>query len=240
MLQQAILTEPLSRATWKDILADKFIPFDKLHAVLDPSYDHHDEGKVVFGEFSLVKKDLLNARKPVVTESHWTRCFSAWAAGVALLYPHRSMELAAYGRTIASFFQDVAHSPQIVILLDIDIRTRYAKAPFSLDNTLIIQTMSVSRLLKSTRPFSSSKRSADIGFDVPVAKRHSAGPICINWNHGRCESDPCPNGRRHGVCSECGEKHRSRDKPSCFSAFWARNPKNISDLEADQSSPSSN
>src|SRR5271163_1046520 len=47
---------------------------------------------------------------------------------------------------------------------------------------------------------------------------------CQNWSLGIC-LDPCPNNRKHGICSECRGRHKARDQPACFTSLEARRGK---------------
>ncbi|KAJ3831362.1 hypothetical protein F5878DRAFT_675947 [Lentinula raphanica] len=86
LFQSCYLPEPLPRSIWKLILKDEYISFEKLLAGIDPSYDHQDEGRDFGAGYTLVKKDHLSARKPVVSESDWNRAFDAWKNGVILAF----------------------------------------------------------------------------------------------------------------------------------------------------------
>ncbi|KAG5724681.1 hypothetical protein E4T56_gene3738 [Termitomyces sp. T112] len=94
--QSQALKDPISCAMWKLVILDHFVDLEKLYATLDKGYDHNNEPKDFMGSFSLVKKDFASAKKPVHTESDWTRAFDAWMAGVILFYPHRKDELSKY------------------------------------------------------------------------------------------------------------------------------------------------
>ncbi|KAG6874890.1 hypothetical protein C0993_011762, partial [Termitomyces sp. T159_Od127] len=71
--------DPIS---WKLVIMDHYVDFEKLYATLDKAYDHNDEPKDFMGGFSLVKKDHAVARHPISSESDWSRTFDAWMAAV--------------------------------------------------------------------------------------------------------------------------------------------------------------
>lgn len=81
------MPDPFPRSLWKDILQDKYVDFEKLHASLDPSYDRHDDIKEFPGGWAFVKKDQYTARKKVTTQAQWTRVFHAWSTGVKCILP---------------------------------------------------------------------------------------------------------------------------------------------------------
>ncbi|KAG5336894.1 hypothetical protein C0989_011640, partial [Termitomyces sp. Mn162] len=70
--QSQQLKDPISRAMWNLVVLDQFVDFDKLYATLSRSYDHYDEPKDFAAGFSLVKKDVATAKRPVKSESDWT------------------------------------------------------------------------------------------------------------------------------------------------------------------------
>ncbi|KAJ3760693.1 hypothetical protein EV360DRAFT_80964 [Lentinula raphanica] len=118
LFQTRYLPEPLPHSIWKLILKDEYISFEKLLAGIDPSYDHQDEGRDFGGGYTLVKKDHLSARKPVVSESDWNRAFDTWKNGVIQAFPHRKDELTKYWMDISNLFRNFAHDPSIPILAD--------------------------------------------------------------------------------------------------------------------------
>ncbi len=68
-LQLVHLDDPLPKVIWRDILADKFVSFEKLYAAIDSGFDHDDEAKDFAGGYVLLKKDQANARKPIESEA---------------------------------------------------------------------------------------------------------------------------------------------------------------------------
>ncbi|KAJ6617175.1 hypothetical protein B0H10DRAFT_1697171, partial [Mycena sp. CBHHK59/15] len=220
-MQQQPLRGPIPRSIWKDIIQDKFIEFTKLFAAMEPSYDHRDEAKEFYGGFSLVRKDHVSAHKPLRSETDWTRVFDMWSSGISLLFDHRKDELTAYREFMVTFFRDVPDDPNSAIRLDHEIREQYAKNPFRLDDHGHLQCLVVSSILRNrpTPPSSFGKRPAPGGSTNAPPKKKPAGAFCLNWNGGICDSDPCAFGRRHGTCSQCGERHRAKDQPQCATEF---------------------
>ncbi|KAJ3816557.1 hypothetical protein F5880DRAFT_1494146 [Lentinula raphanica] len=235
LFQTRVLPEPLPRTIWKLIIKDEYVSFEKLLAGIDPGYDHQDEGKDFGTGYSLVKTDHLSARKPVISESDWNRAFDAWKNGVVQAYPHRAAELSNYGLGVSNLFRNFAHDPSIPIRTDHEVRERYHKSPFRLDDTNRTQA-AVMALVHRTSAGSRSKRPLDSSSSGRPSKR-SGGAICLNWNGARCD-DPCVNGRRYGMCSICRGKHRAFDSPECKSEFLARRARNVADRESNTGGPS--
>ncbi|KAG5221141.1 hypothetical protein IMY05_C4463000500 [Salix suchowensis] len=69
-------------------------------------------------------------------------------------------------------------------------------------------------------PLTATKNKRPLAANSPTSPLKRSSSICLNWNFSNC-ADPCPNKRRHGICSECGDKHRARDVDECFSALRA-------------------
>ncbi|KAJ3770703.1 hypothetical protein FB446DRAFT_646535 [Lentinula raphanica] len=230
LLQGRPLLEPLPRSVWKLILKDEYVSFEKLLAGIDPGYDHRDEGKDFGGGYALVKVDHLSARKPVRTESEWNRAFQAWKIGVIQAYPHRKDELNAYESIITNLFRNFAHDPSIPIRADHEVRERYHKGPFHLDDSNRTQA-AVMALVHRTSLGSNLKRPLDSSSSSGRANKKPSGAICLNWNGARCD-DPCVNGRRHGVCSICGGKHRAFDSSDCKTEYLARRARKVGSGEA--------
>jgi len=220
IMQRQQLEEPIPRSIWKEIVQDRFVNFQKLFAAMEPGYDHHDEPKDFHGGFALIKKDQAIARKAVVTEADWSRVFGAWAVGVGLVYPHREEELQGYRRIVMELFRAVPHDPLVAINFDIDVRARYAKEPFRMDDRNRINVPLFAQMFNTAHAPAKRPGSSTLSANNP--KR--ANVPCINWNYGRC-TDPCENRRKHGDCSECGGKHRARDIPACFTALQANKGK---------------
>jgi hypothetical protein len=220
IMQRQQLEELIPRSIWKEIVQDRFINFQKLFAAMEPGYDHHDEPKDFHGGFALVKRDQALARKPVVTEADWTRVFGAWAVGVWLVYPHREEELQGYRRIVMELFRAVPHDPSIAISFDADVRARYAKEPFRMDDRNQINVPLFAQMFNTTQ--APVKRPGPSALFANNTK--CANILCINWNYGCC-MDPCKNRCKHGDCSECGRKHQARDSPTCYAALQANKGK---------------
>jgi len=223
ILQQQDLRDPLPVSIWRDIVNDKYVNFEKLFASTVPGFDHNDEPKILAGEYAVIKKSDVSRKKPVLSESDWTRVFDAWANGVLLLYKHRTDELTSYRDFVIELFRALPNEPSRAIRVDADVRDRYGKSPFRLDDRNIFNSFSFTRLLSKDLPSSqspdrmSSKRPAPQGSTNRVSQKRAA-VICLNWNDGRCV-DPCANRRKHGECSECGERHRASELLACKTSF---------------------
>lgn len=214
--QRQRLDEPIPRSIWKEIILDRFVSFEKLFAAMEPGYDHQDDLKDFHGGFALVKKDQVLAKKPVASEGDWSRVFTAWSVGVSMAFPHREGELKDYKRMVVEIFRAVSHSASAGIKFDLDVRMRYAKEPFRMDQRDQLQIALFSQMFS---PVSSpSKRSFPGQLTPNVSKRSEV--CCINWNYNNCE-EPCPNRRKHGECSACHGKHRARDIEACFTTLKA-------------------
>jgi hypothetical protein len=231
VLQAQPLREPLPRAIWKDILADKYIDFEKLFAALDKPYERDTEPKVITGDFAIIRKDMLHTKKPVTNEGEWKCLFDAWYHGVIKAYDHRKDELYDYGNIVMEYFR-ASPNPSIAIQFDAAARSLYAKMPFNMSDRLRLAAPALSAQLSITGPSSvlPAKRPA-AGYPTPLSPSKAskrAKMVCENWNAGRCD-EPCINLRRHGDCSECGEKHRARDKIECLTLFQARRAKRFTE-----------
>ena len=221
IMQQQRLDEPIPRSIWREIIQDRFVNFEKLYASMDLGYDHQDELKDFPGGYAIVKKDQASAKRPIQTEAEWIRVFGAWMAGVTLLYPHRVSELQEYRKVVMELFRAVSNRPNIAIRFDLNVRDRYVKRPFHMDDRSRLNVPLLSQMLFGTSSPSSSKRPSGSSFGFSPSKR--ATVPCINWNKGFCQdSDICPNRRLHGKCSECGGGHRAKDNPECQASLQTR------------------
>jgi hypothetical protein len=141
VMQQQFLDAPLPRSIWRKIIQDQFVPFDKLLGAMDRGYDYQVDSRDFYGGFALVRKDKLVARKPVTTEADWIRVFGAWEAGVLLIYPHRAVELQGYKRLVREMFRATPTEPLTAIRFDSEVRGRYLRNPFHLDDRLRVNTV---------------------------------------------------------------------------------------------------
>jgi hypothetical protein len=214
LMQQQQLDVPIPRGLWKDIIQDRFINFEKLFASMDVGYDHSEVPKDFHAGFVLVKKDQLVAKKALKSDGDWMRVFSAWETAVGLIYTHRVDELQRYKKQVMDIFQSDSDNPLAGIRFDAEVRERYAKNPFHMDDRNRTNTYMFSHMLRT-----SSKRPAPTKFSQPNPKRPST--VCDNWNLGKC-TDPCKWQRKHGVCSECGGKHQAQDNEECKTLVQAR------------------
>ncbi|KAG6876639.1 hypothetical protein C0993_001592 [Termitomyces sp. T159_Od127] len=125
-------------------------PVSKLYVTLDKDYDHYDEPKDFAEGFSLVRKDHTMARRSILMESDWTQAFDAWMVAVLAFYPHREAELVSYCGRIVNFFCSLPGTASIAIRFDCDMRDRYARNPFCLDNQNELQIPFLSQLLSAS------------------------------------------------------------------------------------------
>jgi hypothetical protein len=218
-LQLFRLAEPLSRSIWKKIVQDDFVDFEKLYASMERGYDHKDDPKPFTEDFAIVKKDQATAKRTLHTEAEWIRVFSAWESGVVVLFPHRTGELQAYRQIVMELFRATPGRPQLAIHFDLEVRDRYAKKPFHMDDRSELNIPLLAQMFRSSAPAlskgvkhpSSTPTNSTKRMDVP----------CRNWNFGKC-ADPCENRRKHGVCCICGELHRAKDNDQCFTSLKTR------------------
>jgi hypothetical protein len=216
LLSAQPFSDPLPITLLHLIVKDRFVDFEKIHASFASfSSSIHDDSKDFGSEFKLVRKEQVIRSLPVTTESQWLRVFEAWLAPLLKVYPHRQQELDSYKSQIMDYFRSAPNDPLVAIRVDKEARQKAANTPFDLGNpenfhTLLLKEMLSTRKRSSTSTFSSS---------TPSSKRRDTP--CILWNENRC-SDPCPNSRKHGYCSECGESHKAIDHQSCYSKLQKR------------------
>ena len=173
-------------------------------------YDHQDELKDFLSGYTIIKKDQASGKIPVQTEAEWIRVFEVWMEGVCLLYPHRNLELKEYWKVVMELFRAVPNRPSIAIRFDLNVRDRYAKRPFRMDDRSLLNVPLFSQMVFGTSIPSGSKRPSGLLSGFSPTKRASVP--CINWNKGFCQdSELCPNRRLHGKCCECGGGHRAKD-----------------------------
>ncbi|KAM5532491.1 hypothetical protein V8D89_013844, partial [Ganoderma adspersum] len=178
-LQLARLDDPLPKAIWRDVLANKYVNFEKLYAAIDSGFDHDDDAKDFAGGYVLLKKDQANARKPVESETDWTRVFDAWASVVKLVYRHRESEVDTYKHLILKIFRARRSEPHVAILIDHDVQEDYAKSPFYLDNHAHSDIPLFTHLVNSSPVQSSSaKRPGSLMARIAPAK-HATTPFHV-------------------------------------------------------------
>jgi len=117
-------------------------------ASFEPGYNPRDEGKDIGAGWSFVNKDQDTARKPINNEIDWQRCFAVWKAGVLLLYRHREDELVKYHTKISSLFRNSRDHSFVIIRLDLEVRSLYAKTPFRMDDIHEVNAMWMAQLTK--------------------------------------------------------------------------------------------
>ena len=220
LMQRQPMPDPLPRSIWKDIILDKYVDFEKLHASMDCGYDHDDVPKDFGGGYSIVRKDHFRAKKPVQTESEWARVARAWRHGVELLFPHRKNELTVYMEIIEELFRAAPQSPSIAICIDVEARDNYAKHPYRMDDRNRLHSSILAQMFRAptSQPTSGGKRR---GSPVSLTSKKPR-TICRNWNFGYCNDDECPYQRTHGTCYECGGNHRAKDHEECLDKLKKR------------------
>ena len=218
-LQQFALPEPLPRSIWKKIVQDDFVDFEKLYATMDRGYDHKDDLQTLTEGFAIIKKDQATAKRPLYTEAEWIRVYSAWEAGVGVLFPHRVTELQSYRQVVMELFRAAPGRPQLAIQFDAEVRDRYAKKAFHMDDRSQHNIPLLAQMFRSAASSPSKGIKRTSGAPNNAAKRSDVP--CRNWSFGRCE-EPCSNRRKHGVCCVCGEQHRAKDNEQCFATLRGR------------------
>jgi hypothetical protein len=218
-LQLVQLAEPLPRSIWKKIVQDEFVDFEKLFASMERGYDFKDEPKAFTEDFAIIRKDQALAKRPVRSESEWIRLFGAWEAGVLILYEHRTDELREYRRIVTDLFRAAPSRPSVAIQFDADIRFRYSKCAFHMDDRSRVNVPILSQLFNAAPayPQKAPKRTSS---SPPLVGTKRAEVPCRNWSLGKCK-DPCANRRKHGVCCVCGEQHRAKDNDRCLTSLQA-------------------
>ena len=131
----------------------------------------------------MAKKDQICNRKFIQTEAEWSRIFSAWEAGVLLLYPHRHIELQKYHLQVIELFRATPQHPSVAIHFDIEARDRYAQCPYHLDDRDQLHIPLLVQLFCGT---TSNKHDLE---SSTVPPKRAAVP-CQNWSLGFCV-DPC-------------------------------------------------
>jgi hypothetical protein len=218
--QSRKVQEPVASSIWKLIILDRYVDFEKLYATLDPEYNPNDEAKDLNEKFTLLEKNSISSKRSVVTEAEWIRLFDIWAGATLHFYPHRKAELASYRELIINMFRATV-SPFPAIKYDRDSRERYSRQPYRLDSSKdVLPLPLLSQLLSFTQsqPPSSSGGKRRSG-DSQEGRRKRSETVCQNWNLGACDGDTCNYGRKHNICSECGERHRAKDRADCFTAL---------------------
>jgi hypothetical protein len=209
LMQTQHLSDPIPRSIWRKIIQDDYVDFERLYGSTDRHYSHQDDQKDFAGGFVLTKKEQISAKKPVKTEAEWIRMYAAWKTAVLLLYPHCQGELDKYQLTVMSLFRAVPNNPSSAIQFDIEARDRYARSPYRLDDKEELQLPLLTQLYRGAN--SGSKHDSD----SPASGFSKRATVpCQNWSLGIC-NDPCPNRRKHGICSECGGQHRAKEIDGC-------------------------
>jgi hypothetical protein len=214
--------EPVANSIWKLVILDKYVDFEKLYATLDPSYNPNDEAKELNERFSLLEKNSISSKRSVESEAEWMRLYDVWAGATLHFYPHRKAELASYRDLIVNMFR-AAPSPSPAIKFDRDSRERYSRQPYRLDSCKdVLPFPLLSQLLACTHGAPSSSKSKKRSADSQEGRRKRSETVCQNWNLGACDGDTCNYGRKHNICSECGEPHQAKDRTDCYSALTRR------------------
>lgn len=222
LLQLAKLEEPLVRSTWKKILQDQYVDFEKLYAFLENlSMDFDDDGREFTAGYVIVKKDHITSKKRFTTESEWLRLFNAWREAHLLVYPHRIIELEVYRRFIVDIFREFPFDPAVAIGTDHQTRHKYHRSRFRMDDKNELQRPFMSQVsLRLGSGPSSAVTSGRRPARANIASSSRTNIPCENWNLAICAADNCR--RRHGVCSECGGAHRAKDSSDCHNKLLAK------------------
>ena len=187
--------EPVANSIWKLVILDKYVDFEKLYATLDPDYNPNDEAKDLNEKFSLLEKNSISSKRPVLTEAEWMRLYDVWVSATLQFYPHRKDELASYRELVVNMFR-ASSSPIPAIKYDRDSRERYSRQPYRLDSSKdVLPFPLLSQLLSFTQSSSSSGGKRRSG-DTQEGRRKRSETVCQNWNLGACEGDTCHYGRR--------------------------------------------
>ena len=88
LMQSQPLQDPIPCSIWRKILRDEFVDFEQLYGSTNQNYSHQDDHEEFAGGFVLSRKEQVFSKKFICTEADWSRIYSAWEAGVILLYPH--------------------------------------------------------------------------------------------------------------------------------------------------------
>ncbi|KAJ3816442.1 hypothetical protein F5880DRAFT_1494293, partial [Lentinula raphanica] len=209
-------SDPLPVSLLRLIVKDHFVDFDKVYAALVSFFSStYDDSRDFGSEYKLVRKNQVLKSVPVSCESQWLRAFDAWTAPLLKVYPHRKIELETYKSQIMEYFRSSPYDLSVAIRVDKEARQKAANTPFDLGNPESFHTLLLEELLSARkRPSGGSSSSSS----SPSKCRDTP---CILWNEKRC-SEPCPNNRKHGYCSECGEQHRAIDNQSCYDQLQKR------------------
>jgi hypothetical protein len=214
--------EPIANSIWKLVILDKYVDFEKLFATLDPDYNPNDEAKDLNDKFTLLEKSSISSKRSIQSEAEWMRLFDIWVSATLHFYPHRKDELSSYRELIINMFRATL-TPFPAIKYDCDSRERYSRQPYRLDCSKdVLPFPLLSQLLahaEGQAPSTGNKRRTG---DSQEGRRKRSETICQNWNLGACDGDSCHYGRKHNLCSECGESHRAKDRTECSSALNRR------------------
>lgn len=192
---------------------------------MDMGYDHHDDLKDFGAGYALVKKDQAFSKRALRTEADWIRVFGAWASGVAFFFPHREAELRNYWAIVIDLFQAVPANPFMAISFDVQVRDKYSKKPFHLDDRAQLNLPLLAQMLSPSAPNPprTNKRSISSQAVAPAINSKCVDVPCHNWSFGTCKAEVCPNCCKHGICCVCGEGHRAKDNEQCFALLQSRN-----------------
>jgi hypothetical protein len=192
---------------------------------MDKGYDHHDDPKDFGAGYALVKKNQAFSKRPLRTEAEWTRVFSTWSAGVVFFFPHRDAELRDYWTIVTEPFQAAPTNPLVAISFDVQVRDKYSKKPFHLDDRAQLNLPLLAQMLSpaTLNPPRANKRTISSQASVSGSSTKHADVPCCNWSFGICKAESCPNRRKHGICCICGKGHRAKDNEQCFALLQTRN-----------------
>ena len=216
------MCEPIANSIWRLVILNKYVDFEKLYVTLDPGYNPNDEAKELNERFTLLERNSISSKRPVLTESEWMRLYDIWVDSMLYFYPHRKIELISYHKLIVNMFRATS-SPFPAIRYDRDSRERYARQPYRLDSSKdVLPFPLLSQLLSHANDARTSDSTSPSPSPPSSKKRKRSESICQNWNLGVCDGDTCYYGRRHNECSECDGCHRAKDNSDCYAALNRR------------------
>ena len=196
------MCEPIVNSIWRLIILDKYVDFAKLYVTLDPGYNPKDEAKELNERFTLLERNSISSKHPVLTESEWMCLYDVWVDSVLYFYPHRKIKLISYHKLIINMFRATS-SPFPAIRYDRDSQERYACQPYRLDSSKDVLPFP---LLSELLSHANDARTTDSTSPSPLLpsskKQKQSETICQNWNLGICDGDTCYYGHWHNECSK--------------------------------------
>lgn len=120
LMQSQPLQDPIPWSIWQKITRDEYVDFEHLYGSTDPNYSHKDDHKEFAGGYICSCKERSDLFKKIHSyRSRLVSNFSAWEAGVLLLYPHQQIELQRYCILVVDLFCATPHNASTAICFDI-------------------------------------------------------------------------------------------------------------------------